>query len=59
MEDRERGHGDVGVLVLDGFAAARIRQRLEHQLQLSDEVSAQRMHLPACNWIEHGYRFST
>ena len=41
MEDRERGHGDVGVWVLDVFASARIRQRLKHRLQLSDEVSVQ------------------
>ncbi len=46
---RLRGHGDIGILVLDVFAGARIPQRPEHRLQLSDEVGAQKMHLPACS----------
>ena len=49
MKDREGGHGDVGELDLDVFAAARIRQRLEHLPQWSYEMAAQRMHQPAYN----------
>ena len=51
MEYREGGHGDgdVGELELDVFAAARVRQGLEHLPQWSYEVGAQKMHPPAYN----------
>lgn len=49
MEYREGGHGDVGELELDVFAGARVRQGLQHWLQLSYEVAAQRIHPPAYN----------